>query len=1435
MAVFPSIRIEGGLLGPDMLDQLFTGNLSGQKPADFGLADRRNLTDEMAATFADARSLWGVFQNRLSRLKEDDLATTVTRDAWAIPFLGLLGFEPKLNQRAHDVDGLSFFISHRSGEQEDGPPIHIVGARQELGRVAASGKPRLAPHSLVQEYLNRTEHVWGLVTNGTTLRLLRDSSFVRRQSYIEFDLAAMLEEQRFHDFAALYRLIHRSRFPRGLSDAGDCLLETYHLQAEEQGGRVRDHLRDGVEQCITLLANGFLDHPASAPLRERMASRLMSSEDFYRELLKLVYRFLFLLVAEDRGLLSPAPIYREHYGVSRLRRLLEQRAAYTEDDDLWQGLRVLWHLFGDDKLASILQLAPLNGELFAPTTLDGGSITNRQLLTAFWHLAWYQERETAPATRVNYAALDVEELGSIYESLLDFHPYCSPDLAGRWTFQLVFGSDRKTTGSFYTPPELVNELVRSALDPVVAAHLATLPKNAAAETRAETLLSLRVCDPACGSGHFLLAAARRLGRELARARTGEDEPAPERMREAIREVIRHCIYGVDRNPLAVDLCRVALWIESHDADKPLAFLDHRIRCGDSLIGVFNLEVLKDGIPQEAFTALTSSDDKKFAREAAKQNKEEKGGMVSLFQWSPDIALSKLTLDGHAVDELDDDTPEHVRQKKARYESIHHDPEWQRLHDACDLWTAAFFQRLQADESIITTASVADRLADRSPGIEHLERAQALARRQRAFHWPLEFPEVFDAGGFHVILSNPPWERVKLQEQEFFAARDIKIAAALNKSERAKLLCDLPNNNPELAEEWRIAQRSAAAASIFMRHAGRYPMAGRGDINTYAVFAELAATLTHEIGRTGMILPTGIATDDTTKVFFGELVRKQRLVSLTGYENESFIFPAVHHAFKFCTLIVAGEGRGPASSRMAFFIRRFNELAEEARFFTLTQDEFSLLNPNTGNCPIFRSAADAELTKAIYRRVPVLWKERSEHSKESNPWQLSFKRMFDMANDSHHFRTADQLSIEGYRLEGNVFVSPYDRYLPLYEAKMLHQFDHRFSTYEGATDAQLRMKTLPRCTPAQKADPCFTAQPTYWVREEIVESAAPHYPEAIHMALAFGSKTSLQRFLCYWCAGWFINRDEKKRGQELLDLAMPFDLDDKLNSYLRGITAPHYAAEMEARFPLTADEVISIRENLKEPEDIARELVERFSPKWFLGWRDVTNSTNERSIIAGVLPKAPVGHTLPLMFAAGIKPSHLLSLLANLDSFTCDYVARQKIGGMHITYGLLKQFPVVSPQNFEKPLTWGDSNLSEFIAPRVLELVYTSHDLTALARECGYKGPPFVWDESRRFEIRCELDAAFLHLYLPSTDTGHWKPAEGERPEALASLQRFFPTPRHAAEHILNTFPLIREGDEKIHGHYRTRDRILSLYDAMLAAQRGGAPFQSSLLLLPGRL
>jgi hypothetical protein len=944
MSQFPAVRIEGGLLGPETLEQLLAGDLPGQKPKDFGLDGRRSLTDEIASVFADARAEWEVFQRRLERLPEGEPATSLTRDAWMIPFLSLLGYELRYNPCAYEVDGETFAISHRAGEPEDAPPVHIVGARQELGRLAPTGRPRLAPHSLVQQYLNRSEQLWGLVTNGLTLRLLRDSTYVRRQAYVEFDLRQIFEEQRFADFAVLYRLLHRTRLPRAAEDARDCLLEEYYKHAVEQGGRVRERLRDGVEECIRRLANGFLAHPANTELRQRIASSQqraavsasgerpaasgvsaspptarcslltarsspLAPEDLYRELLRLVYRLLFLLVSEDRGLISGEEIYREHYGVARLRRLLDRRSAYTEHDDIWCSLRVLWKVLCDEQLATFLGAPPLNGELFERIDLDHYTITNRDFLEAFWHLAYYRESSSAPPRRVNYAALDVEELGSVYESLLEYHPQIDTS-GGLPRFELAFGSERKSTGSYYTPPELVAELIRSALEPVIAERLASSERRAAssdaseltveekrdvysvvsrppsmaerhglsraslptdpvvsqggtlrtdltnppssdvhsgehrgrmgptddrgistvpaqrpgqlagtgnpfsAGTSVETgkqrpdpapagnvsspgaptdqpsaqpfsekaflriwqslpitarrsllaahaLLSVRVLDPACGSGHFLLAAARRLGKELAKIRTGEDEPAPERVREAIRDVVGHCIYGVDKNPLAVELCRVALWLEAHCAGKPLTFLDHRIRCGDSLVGVLDLDALKAGIPDDAF-APVSTDAKATANLLKKRNRSERRDLESgqmRIPFAPEHVVDALGGKHHAIEAIADDSPAAVREKKNRYDRLLAGPERLRLAEACDLWTAAFFQRLTpelaASPAVITTDAVTDRLAGRAHP-QALAAAQALAGRHRFFHWPLEFPEVFVGGGFDAVIGNPPF-------------------------------------------------------------------------------------------------------------------------------------------------------------------------------------------------------------------------------------------------------------------------------------------------------------------------------------------------------------------------------------------------------------------------------------------------------------------------------------------------------------------------------------------------------------------------------------------------------------------------------------------------------------------------------------------------------
>ncbi|GIW70807.1 MAG: hypothetical protein KatS3mg102_0349 [Planctomycetota bacterium] len=353
---------------------------------------------------------------------------------------------------------------------------------------------------------------------------------------------------------------------------------------------------------------------------------------------------------------------------------------------------------------------------------------------------------------------------------------------------------------------------------------------------------MRILDPACGSGHFLLAAARRLGKELARIRTGEDEPAPERVREAIRDVVAHCIYGVDKNPLAVELCRVALWLEAHCEGKPLTFLDHRIRCGDSLVGVFDLGVLEKGIPDEAFTPATG-DDKAAANLLKRRNRAERRdlerGQLRL-PFHPEEVLPTLAEQDRTLAAISDDSPAEVRRKKALYERHRGEPERLRLAEACNLWTAAFFQPMRNGPSFqpqaITTQVLVDHLAGRTHP-QAVAQAEALAVAHRFFHWPLEFPEVFADGGFDVVLGNPPWERIKLQEQEFFAARDPRLAHAPTAAQRKRLIASLQEENPALWTAYREALHAAESTSRFLRSSGGYPLTGRGDINTYSVFAE----------------------------------------------------------------------------------------------------------------------------------------------------------------------------------------------------------------------------------------------------------------------------------------------------------------------------------------------------------------------------------------------------------------------------------------------------------------------------------------------------------------------------------------------------------------------------------------------------------------------
>jgi hypothetical protein len=1325
-----TVTAEGGLLLPDTLGKVATENagLGGLRPEDYGLPKTQRLTERISAVWSDVRAHWRSFQISASKLPESDRGTTDTRE-WMRKLFRELGYDLTYRAAAEEIEGTRYPISHRAGDSADAPPIHIVSFRQELNRPAPSAEDagKRSPHGLMQGYLNAEQdhQLWGIVANGKTVRLLRDSHHFGRQSYLEFDLEAMLEGEVFSDFMLLYLLLHRSRLPQPGQPAAECWLESWRSRAESEGTRARDALRNGVEEAITALGTGLMVNAHNVELKQRLSSPSLAIDAYYRQLLKLVYRLLFLLVAEERDLLFTSDAdnadararYDRHYGVSRLRRLAERSitARDSRQTDLWRSLLVTFDAMRDPAKAHALGLEPLGGGLFDTSSCpdltdetqgDANSrdpydirpmITNEYLLRAIRGLSL--NTSTTPFTRVNYRDMDVEELGSVYESLLDQEPSYSD--TGEFIFRK--SNERKSTGSYYTPSSLVRELVNSALVPVVSE---ALERGRTPEEKRQNLLSLKVCDPACGSGHFLLAAARRIGHELAQIDAGEGaEPDPETVRESTREVIRHCIYGVDKNPLAIDLCKVALWIEGHSAGHPIGFLDSHVKVGDSLVGMFDLEALQTGVPDDAYKSVTG-DDKKVAAGIKKKNAQEKKGQRGLWETGEERdILGGFTKRLAEIEAMPEESVEDVAAIAKAYEALHRRDDWNDISLACDLWTWAFFAPMQDQSTpsafpsnLIPTTGIVKQAVARGPKTldgRLVGAATKDAWRIGFFHWPLQFPEVFTRGnaGFDAVLGNPPWERVKLQEKEFFAERSPEIATAPNKAARDRLIKAEEKKQSPLWFSFVDAKRTAENASLFMRTSERFPLTGRGDVNLYSVFAEQFRRMTSLVGRAGIIVPSGIATDNTNRHFFGSLISSSSILSLYSFENEAKIFPTVHNEFKFC-LLTTGNTTRDRTMTFVFFARYLSDIHDAYRRIELSVEDFERLNPNTLTCPTFRTAREAEITSGIYSRLPVLVNERTS----TDPWGVSFKSMFHMSNDSGVFRTADQLEGQGLSLTsdgrfqrvhgtevangpnpgsdavGNKVLPQEEIWLPLYEGKMIHQFDHRYGTYEGQSEAQARKGVLPQ-----------------------------------------------------------------------LDSTGHQDLE-------RGVLARYWVSENDVR---------------KSVGD----------HQWYMGFRDITNSVSVRTAIFSLLPRVAVNHKTPLMFLAH-DARRTACFLGNCNSFVFDFVTRQKIGGVSLGFFILKQLTVVPPETFA-----GD--LLEAVTERIMELTYTTHDLAPFALDCGYDGPPFIWDEERRAHLRAELDGIYAHLYGLSRDD---------------------------FEYILGTFPIVERNDIKEHGEFRTKRLCLKAYD-----------------------
>ena len=771
-------------------------------------------------------------------------------------------------------------------------------------------------------------------------------------------------------------------------------------------------------------------------------------------------------------------------------------------------------------------------------------------------------------------------------------------------------------------------------------------------------------------------------------------------------------------------------------------------------------------------------------------------------WSPARTEGIL-----AVDNLGDESIERIHEKERLYEQAVRSGDYLDGRFLADAWCAAFVWK---KNSLIDYPITEDifRQIEQNPAAFHSDKRamtfeiQGLAQQYQFVHWHLNFPGVFqpapvadDAdnkvtgwnGGFDVVLGNPPWERVKLVEREWFAARRPEISAAPNTASRRRMIVALETNDPSLFAAFREDLRRADGESYLLRNSGRFPLCGKGDINTYAVFAETNRSLIGPGGRVGCIVPTGIATDNTTKEFFADLINTNTLVSLFDFENAVGLFEGVGHGrFKFCLLTLAGSSQPAAAAPdFFFFAHHANDLEDQNRHFTLNAGDIALINPNTLTCPVFRSKRDAEITKGIYRDVPVLIQEGSP---EENPWNIKFSTMFHMSNDSHLFRTQEQLESQGFGLKGNIFRRGTEIYRPLYEAKMMHLFTHRFGDYamrpEGSLDSE-----LPRISIEKLQDPEYAVLPKYWVEEWEVIKATSDVPRLVIQATEAKSEDQARQILSAWFAGHALANGREKAGDTIL-IRNVLGVWDSMEVALQKRFA---AMTLHEEYPLDESDFFWDQPDITYLEAADR-LIRKRTPTWLIGFRDICRATDERTALLAALPLAAMGNKIPIIKVDAANRRFAAAFVASWSSFVFDYATRQKLAGTTMNFFYVKQLPILPPARYQP-------HALTFVVPRVEELAYSSWDLQDFARYLGYDGPPFRWDDGRRFLIRCELDAFYFHLYGIVRDD---------------------------ADYIMDTFPITRRKEEQQYGEYRIKRVILEIYDAMAEAQRTGAPYQTRL-------
>ena len=1272
------IRSSGNIITED-----FCTTLASETRAEY-VKDRsfgdgvKHIDEEIARSFDHLRRRWEEIRVQLT---EDKLDNAGLRKRWIIPLLEELAFRPVyLSSNIISKSGTGYQIPYRAWDEITAPVIQMTHSSQDfdLKDKLSRTHPNKSPHDALQLYLNTSNHRWAILTNGKKIRILRDFYHSFTKGFLEFDLEAIFENASSEHFRVLYRILHRSRFDNQYRATGEiqyddegnpvetddsCLLELFHKKSRETGVKIGTHLRDQVVEAIEKMGNGFAESLNPDEFRNGKV------KEFYSEILNIIYRLLFLMFAEQKGWLPVRNlVYAQTYSIGSLRAIAERGGYdFDEEKDLWEGLKITFRLAsGGYTFPNGDTVNAFGGQLFSEKklkTISGLPLKNRYLLDAVYRLSYF--RVDSIVNRINYANLAIDELGSVYESLLDFEPKIAlTDIntgsrqIRRGEFYLDSrGTERKTTGSYYTDSRLVAQLIDSALVPVIDR---ALEDKLSPEEKEKALLDLKVADIACGSGAFLIAAMEKLGERLSLIRKGDEErPTDEQLREARRDVLLNCIYGVDLNPMAVELAKFSLWITASLPDMPLSFLDHKIKCGNSLIGA-TPDLVKNGIPEGAYNAVTLDNPaicSELRRKVKKELQQIAGAKEPSLQYGLKFARSEkdelLHLRESLISKHQEEAAEvdYVEEEYRRLEKMERKfKEW----ILADVWTSAFFiQKTNHDLKKYPVNATLEAIRENQViDNDMLEVALRLSKQYRFFHFHLEFPEVFEKGGFDCLLGNPPWEKINLEDKEFFSNKAPHITAIGNSSKRIEEIEKLEQKDPELYKEYKQASDSANKQISFFKISGAYRFGNDGLLNTYPLFTERAKNIINNIGTCGYIIPSGFFMDDTTSPLFRELFRNNLISSIFDFENRNRIFQNVDGRYRFSLLTIRKGEVDFSGSKFIFFLQNIEDIYQNPNTIYLKFTELKTFNPNNLLLPAFRNQYEVDLSRKLYR-YGVL--KINEHKSDS----VQVHRMINMTTDSGLLISENP--------EGNL--------LPVYESKLFHKYDHRYASFDTKSKLEPQSGIGRIVSDKEKANSDFFITPRFYASPEIINA-----------------------------------KNEKWQ----------------------------------------------------------------WTRRWYFAYRYISSSTNENCAIACIIPSSVVSNSSYLILISNLDD--LLLHLANMNSFSYDFSVRAKVT-LNFPPVILEQMPRIRSTDISEKLL-------RIIKDKVLRLTYTANDLKDFGNDFGLN-KPFIWNEKERFQLQCELDAIYAHLY------------------GLEKAEM---------DYILDTFPIVRRKDIDKYGTFRTKETILKLYD-----------------------